>query len=62
EPVDVDIVSTGAVNGLTDLLAGTELQGRVRPVMGRRGATGSSQSSFEVTLKPHSYRVLRIKR
>ena len=55
-------MSTGAVKGLTDLLAGTELQGRVRPVMGRRGATGSSQSSFEVTLKPHSYRVLRINR
>ena len=62
ESVDVDIVSTGAVKGLTDLLSGTELQGRVRPMMGRRGATGTSQSSFTLTVKPHSYRVLRIER
>ena len=62
EPVDVDIVSTGAVKGLSDLLAGTEVQGRVRPVMGRRGATGNSQSSFTLTVKPHSYRVLRIRK
>ncbi len=62
EPVDVDIVSAGAVKGLSDLLAGTEVQGRVRPVMGRRGATGDSQSSFTLTVKPHSYRVLRIRK
>ncbi|MBQ4191970.1 MAG: hypothetical protein II647_01225, partial [Bacteroidales bacterium] len=62
EPVDVDIVSTGAVKGLSDLLAGTEVQGRVRPVMGRRGAIGDSQSSFTLTVKPHSYRVLRIRK
>ena len=60
EPVDIDVVSTGTVSGLTDMLEGTALQGRTRPVMGRRGATSATQSSFTVTLKPHSYRVLRI--
>jgi len=61
EPVTIKVIINGPVTTITDLLTGQAIQcipGTSPHVWGREGMT---TSGFEITLKPHSYKVFQKK-
>lgn len=57
EPITINIVGAPAGNNIAkDMLTGERIKASERPAMSR-GAT--AKSAYRVTLKPHSFRVLR---
>jgi hypothetical protein len=61
EPVTVKIIANGAANTLSDVLTGEEINGQIAPGPFIWGRPRGEVTGFEVTLKPHSYRVFRMK-
>jgi hypothetical protein len=60
EPVRVKVITTGAGDNIEDLLSGETITGSaVQSFMARRQA--DPEHSFEISVKPHSYRVFRTK-
>ncbi len=59
EPVTVKIIAEQPVNAIEDLLSGEVNQGSVLPPIPFRRIQPSTQRAFEITLKPHSYRVFK---
>lgn len=59
EPVTVKIVAGQPVASIEDLLSGETNQGTVLPAMPFMRVQPAPQRSFEITLKPHSYRVYK---
>ena len=59
EPVTVRITADQPVSALTDLIAGESVQGTAVPVFQFRNRPVIPTRSFEITLKPHSYRVFK---
>jgi hypothetical protein len=59
EPVTVKIVADQPVASIEDLLSGETNQGTLLPSMPLRRIQPTPQRSFDITLKPHSYRVFK---
>jgi hypothetical protein len=59
EPVTVKVIADQPVSEIEDLLNGGSLQGTVVPVPPFRSRQTVPARSFELTIKPHSYRVFR---
>ena len=59
EPVTVKVIADQPVSEIEDLLNGESLQGTVVPVPPFRSRQTVPARSFELTIKPHSYRVFR---
>lgn len=61
EPVKVKVVTTGTGGGIEDLLSGETITGTVVQTFMPRNRQADPEQSFEITVKPHSYRVFRTK-
>lgn len=61
EPVKVRIVAGQPVSSLEDLLSGESLNGTPVPVPPFMIGKAEQSSYFEITIKPHSYRVFKTK-
>ena len=59
EPVTVKIITNEPVKTINDLLSGESLQGAVVPVFAFRNRQPDPTYSFEITIKPHSFRVFK---
>jgi hypothetical protein len=59
EPVTVRIIGDEKVKNIEDLLSGEAIQGVPVPALPFRRVQAPPQYSFEITLKPHSYRVFK---
>ncbi len=59
EPVTVKIIANQSVTSIDDLLSGESFQGTVVPVPPFMSRRIDPTRSFEITIKPHSYRVFR---
>jgi len=59
EPVTVNIISNEPVKTITDILSGESLQGKAVPVFAFGNRKPDPTYSYEITVKPHSYRVFR---
>lgn len=59
EPVTVRVVTDQKINAIDDLLTGESLKGTPLPVPPFRMRQVAQGNSFEVTIKPHSYRVFK---
>ncbi len=61
EPVDVNLSAVKGFSELKDLLSGEVQKAQVRqPDMHWGKARGSEKSVFNMTVKPHSYRVFKL--
>jgi hypothetical protein len=61
EPVTVKIVADQPVTSIEDLLTGESDQGTILPAIPFGKIRPAPQRSFEITLKPHSYKVFKTK-
>ena len=61
EPVKVKVISNGTGGGIEDLLSGETITGTVVQTFMPRNRQADPEQSFEITVKPHSYRVFRTK-
>jgi hypothetical protein len=59
EPVTVKIIAIEPVKTISDLLSGESLQGTVVPAFTFRNRQPDLTYSFEISIKPHSYRVFK---
>jgi hypothetical protein len=59
EPVTVRVITDQKINAIDDLLTGELLKGTPLPVPPFRMRQVTQRNSFEVTIKPHSYRVFK---
>jgi len=59
EPVTVKIIANQSVTSIDDLLSGESFQGTVVPVPPFMSRRIDPTRSFEITIKPHSYRMFR---
>lgn len=59
EPVAVKIIADQPISFLEDLITGESLKGNVVPSPPFGNRTIKPERSFEITIKPHSYRVFR---
>ncbi len=55
DPVTVSVTLAGTGKRLRNLATGEEIEGKTAQAMNRRGSAGSEQTSFPITLQPHSY-------
>lgn len=60
EPVTVRILGRKSVKSLTDLVSNENIQGSLRTYPGFRNRQPDPEMSFELTIKPHSFRAFRI--
>ncbi len=61
EPVKVKVIATGSAGSIEDLLSGETITGAAVMAFMARNRQADPERSFEITVKPHSYRVFRIK-
>jgi hypothetical protein len=61
EPVTIKIISDQSVSAIEDLLSGESVEGALVPLPPFMARSIGQTKSFEVTIKPHSYRVFRTK-
>jgi hypothetical protein len=61
EPVKVKVITTGTGGSIEDLLSGETITGTVVQTFMPRNRQADPEQSFEITVKPHSYRVFRTK-
>jgi hypothetical protein len=59
EPVTIKVIANQPVSAIDDLLSGDSFQGTVVPVPPFMSRQIDPARSFEITIKPHSYRVFR---
>lgn len=59
--VTVRVVIGQQTNILEDLVTGETISGKASPVFSFRSRPAEAEHNFEVTVKPHSYRVFRMK-
>jgi hypothetical protein len=59
EPVTVKIISDQSVSAIEDLLSGESLEGAIVPLPPFMARSVERTKSFDVTIKPHSYKVFR---
>ncbi|NLN31062.1 MAG: hypothetical protein GX158_07515, partial [Bacteroidales bacterium] len=59
--VTVRVVIGQQTNILEDLLSGETVSGKASPVFSFRSRPAEPEHNFEVTVRPHSYRVFRMK-
>ncbi|HEX2394124.1 MAG TPA: hypothetical protein VHI78_02195 [Bacteroidales bacterium] len=57
--VTIKIITKESVNVLTDLITNEALQGNIKTYPGFRNRQPEPDKSFEITIKPHSFRVFR---
>jgi hypothetical protein len=60
EPTTVSVVTASRVAKAEDIVTGEALAVKPRQSLGRWGRRAAETTAVEVTLKPHSYRVLRL--
>jgi hypothetical protein len=60
EPVTVRVITGQAAGSIEDLLSGETITGTAVPSFGARNRQVNPEHSFEITVKPHSYRFFRI--
>lgn len=61
KPVTVNMITDESATALTDLISNELLQGTLRTYPAFRNRQPASEKSFEITIKPHSFRVFRLK-
>jgi hypothetical protein len=61
EPVKVKVITTGTGGSIEDLLSGETITGTVVQTFMPRNRQADPEQSFEITVKPHSYRVFQTK-
>lgn len=60
EPVSVKIITRQSVSNLTDLLNNETVSGETRTFPGFRNRQPDPEKSFDITIKPHSFRAFRV--
>jgi hypothetical protein len=60
EPVKVKVITSGTATSIEDLLSEETIKGTAVQAFMGRNRPAEPEHSFEITIKPHSYRVFRI--
>ncbi len=60
EPVKVKVITSGTAGSIEDLLSGETIKGAAVQAFMARNRQAEPEHSYEITIKPHSYRVFRI--
>ncbi|HPY67681.1 MAG TPA: hypothetical protein PLP03_05900 [Bacteroidales bacterium] len=60
EPVKVKVITSGTATSIEDLLSEETIKGTAVQAFMGRNRSAEPEHSFEITIKPHSYRVFRI--
>jgi hypothetical protein len=61
EPVTVKVIAGQATGTITDLVTGESIKGTAASAVMFRNAKSAPEKGFEITIKPHSYRVFKAK-
>ncbi len=61
EPVKVKVITSGTASVIEDLISGETTKGAAVQVFMARNRQADPEHSYEIAIKPHSYRVFRVK-